>query len=134
VDGFKLEGDSMRRLFLIPVLLFQTGLQAQIPTKSLNELKAFFVANCVKCHGSDGSAHSAEGKKLGGRDFTDAEGMAKEKDESLAKTIRKGILFGMAMPAFKDRLSEADIELLIKEIVRKAEKGKVVAPAEEAPR
>jgi mono/diheme cytochrome c family protein len=124
----------MRRLFLIPVLLFQTWLQAQVPAKSLNELKAFFAANCVKCHGPDGSAHSAEGNKLGGRDFTEAAWQAKEKDEAMAKDIRKGIFFGMVMPAFKDRLSEADIELLIKEIVRKAEKGKVIAPAEEAPR
>jgi hypothetical protein len=46
----------------------------------------------------------------------------------MAKTIRKGLLFGIRMPSFKDRLTEDDIQLLVKEVLRKAEKGKVVAP------
>jgi mono/diheme cytochrome c family protein len=124
----------MRWSILILSLLFQASLQAQAPTKSLNELKAFFAANCVKCHGPDGSARSAEGKKLGGRDFTEAERLAKDKDESLAKTIRKGIFFGTVMPAYKDQLSEAEALLMVQGVVRRAEKGKVIAPSEEAPR
>jgi mono/diheme cytochrome c family protein len=124
----------MRWSILIPALLFQAGLQAQAPARSVNELKAFFAANCVKCHGPDGSARSAEGKKLGGRDFTEAERLAKDKDESLAKTIRKGIFFGTVMPSFKEQLSEAEALSMVREVVRRAEKGKVIAPSEEAPR
>jgi mono/diheme cytochrome c family protein len=124
----------MRWSILILSLLFQASLQAQAPAKSLNELKAFFAANCVKCHGPDGSARSAEGKKLGGRDFTEAERLVKDKDESLAKTIRKGIFFGTVMPAYKDQLSEAEALLLVQGVVRRAEKGKVISPSEEAPR
>ena len=124
----------MRWLLLIPVLSIQAALTAQAPARSLNDLKAFFAANCVKCHGPDGSARSAEGKKLGGRDFTDSERMAKEKDESLARTIRKGIFFGTVMPAFKEQLSEAEALAMVKEVARRAEKGKVIAPSEEAPR
>jgi mono/diheme cytochrome c family protein len=124
----------MRWSILILSLLSQASLPAQAPTKSLNELKAFFAANCVKCHGPDGSARSAEGKKLGGRDFTEAERLAKDKDESLAKTIRKGIFFGTVMPAYKDQLSEAEALLMVQGVVRRAEKGKVIAPSEEAPR
>ena len=118
----------MWRMILIPTLLFLPSLRAQTPAKSLNELKAFFAANCVKCHGTDGSALSPEGKKLGGFDFTDAKEAAKESDGDMAKTIRKGLLFGIRMPSFKDRLTEDDIQLLVKEVLRKAEKGKVVAP------
>lgn len=117
----------MRWMFLIPVLLFLPA-QAQAPAKTVNELKAFFVANCVKCHGVDGSAYGPEGKKLGGFDFTDAKQAAKESDADMVKTIRKGVLFGIVMPSFKDRLSEDDMQLLVKEILRKAEKGKVIAP------
>ena len=120
----------MRWMLLIPVLLVLPGLRAQAPAKTVNELKAFFAANCVKCHGPDGSAHTPEGKKLGGRDFTEVAWRDQEKDEAMAKDIRKGILFGIVMPSFKDRLTDADIQLLIKEVLRKAEKGKVIAPSE----
>jgi mono/diheme cytochrome c family protein len=124
----------MRWSSLIPVLCIQAALLAQAPARSLNELQAFFAANCVKCHGPDGSARSAEGKKLGGQDFTDSERMAREKDASLARTIRKGIFFGTVMPAFKEQLSEAEALVMVKEVVRRAEKGKVIAPSGEAPR
>ena len=118
----------MRWMVLLPVMLLLPGLQAQTPAKSLGELKDFYAANCVKCHGPDGSAHMPDGKKLGGFDFTDAAKAAKETDAEMVKTIRKGILFGVVMPSFKDRLTDDDIQLLVKEVLRKAEKGKVIAP------
>ena len=124
----------MRTVLMLSSLLLATGLGAQTPMKSVDELRAFFSQNCVKCHGPDGSAHSAEGKKLGGFDFTDAKKAAKETDADMEKTIRKGIFFGMVMPSFKDRLTEADISLMVKEVVRKAEKGKAIAPQQEAGR
>jgi len=115
-------------VILILVLWFLPSLQAQAPGKTVNELKAFFAANCVKCHGTDGSALGTDGKKLGGFDFTNAKEAAKESNDDMAKTIRKGLLFGIKMPSFKDRLTEDDIQTLVKEVLRKAEKGKVVAP------
>lgn len=118
----------MRWMILVLTLLIFPSLRAQAPAKSLNELKAFFAANCVKCHGTDGSALGPEGKKLGGFDFTNAKEAAKESDGDMAKTIRKGLFFGIRMPSFKDRLTEDDIQLLVKEVLRKAEKGKVIAP------
>lgn len=124
----------MRIVPALSSLLLATSLGAQAPVKSVDELRAFFAQNCVKCHGPDGSAHSAEGKKLGGFDFTDAKKAAKETDAEMEKTIRKGIFFGLVMPSFKDRLSEADIALMVKEVVRKAEKGKAIAPKQEAGR
>ena len=118
----------MRRMILIPTRVFLPGLRAQAPAKTLNELKVFFAANCAKCHGPDGSAHTLEGKKLGGFDFTDVVKAAKESDADMGKTICTGIFFGFVMPSFKDRLDEEDRQLLVKEVLRKAEKGKVIAP------
>ena len=120
----------MRWTILIPALLFFPGLRSQPPLKTVNDLKAFFATNCVKCHGPDGSAQGAEGKKLGGFDFTDTKKAAKETDADMVKTIRKGLFFGMTMPAFKDQLTEADAQLMVKEVLRKAEKGKVIAQSE----
>jgi mono/diheme cytochrome c family protein len=114
--------------------LLVASLGAQAPAKSVDELRAFFAQNCVKCHGPDGSAHGADGKKLGGFDFTDAKKAAKETDAEMEKTIRKGIFFGLVMPSFKDRLSDADISLMVKDVVRKAEKGKAITPKQEAGR
>lgn len=102
------------------------SLVAQAPAakpKSVIELRAFYQENCVRCHGVDGSAKGADGKKLGGFDFTEAVKVAKESDQEMVKTIRKGIFFGITMPAFKDRLTEEDAGLLVREVLRKAEKG-----------
>jgi mono/diheme cytochrome c family protein len=106
-----------------------SGLAAQEPSKK--DLRAFFAINCSVCHGADGSARGADGSKLKGQDFTNAKDMKGFSDAELAKTIRKGKAFGR-MPSYKDTLSEAEIMEMVQQVVRKAEKGKVItseAPA-----
>jgi len=119
----------MCRKSLLPVLLLVAELQAQTPTKTLDELKAIYATSCAKCHGSDGSGRTPKGRKLRVPDFTDAEAMAGKSDVRMARTIRKGIFFGVVMHPFKKRISEAEAELMVSGILRKAEKGKVIAPA-----
>jgi mono/diheme cytochrome c family protein len=118
-------------LIALPALL--AAQEPAKPARTVDELKAFYVQNCVRCHGPDGSARDAMGKKLGGRDFTNPKDN-REPDAAMAKTIRKGIFFGKVMPSFKEQLSEEEALTIIKEIVRKAEKGKLIAPAAEAPK
>ncbi len=114
-----------KRGLLVLLLTGLPGLAAQEPAKK--DLRAFYSINCIVCHGADGSARGADGSRLKGQDFTDAKEMKDFTDEELAKTIRKGKIFGR-MPSFKDRLSEAEIMELVQQIVRKAEKGKVITP------
>jgi len=122
----------MRRTILILSLALPLHLTAQAaaPTRSVKELKGFYAANCAKCHGADGSGRSPDGKRLSGMDFTDKAKMARESDAMMAKTIRKGIFFGVVMHPFKKRISDAEALVLVQEILRKAEKGKVIAPGE----
>jgi mono/diheme cytochrome c family protein len=114
-------------VLLFTVLPVLAG-DAPRPPKDLEALRAFYAENCVRCHGTDGSAVGVDGKRLKGADFTDAKSMAKEKDASLAKTVLKGLFFGQKMPSFKDQLSEDDALRLVQEVVRKAEKGKAIGP------
>jgi len=112
---------------------------AQAPearAKTLPELKAFFQRNCTRCHGLDGSAKSPDGARLGGLDFTKAahdfrtlSGPASEREiRTMIRTIRKGILFGYSMPAWKDQLSQEDATLMVREVLLKAEAGKAIEP------
>jgi mono/diheme cytochrome c family protein len=114
--------------FLVAVLPALAAAQAK-PQKGVEELKAFYAENCVRCHGADGSAVGPDGKRLKGMDFTDAGAMAREKDAGLAKSILKGRKFGLEMPAFKDQLSPEEAQAMVAEVLRKAQKGKAIGPA-----
>lgn len=104
------------------------GAPGQAPVKDAKALRAFFAAECVRCHGADGSALGPDGKRLKGQDFTNLREMAHKRDAKLANVIRKGLFFGKVMPAFKDKLTEADALAMVTEVVRKAEKGKAIQP------
>ena len=116
-------------------LLFMSALQAQAPQgRSVPELEAFYRQNCVRCHGLDGSAHSLDGKKLGGADFTALAKALKAQGDpatdrevrTMVKTIQKGLLFGLSMPSWKHQLSEEESLRMIREVLLKAEPGKVI--------
>jgi len=104
--------------------------------KSINELRAFFQERCVRCHGLDGSAKDPDGRKLGGLDFTKAAqdfrelvGPASEREiRTMVKVIRKGIFFGRVMPSWRDHLSQEEADLMVREVLLKAERGKVIEP------
>ena len=118
----------MRVPILLSVALATIGLAAQAPAKTTEELRGFFQQNCVRCHGADGSAHGPDGRKLKGFDFTNAAKMANQTDAEMARTIRKGLFFGWRMPSFKGKLSEQDANAMVREVLRKAQKGKAIAP------
>jgi mono/diheme cytochrome c family protein len=94
----------------------------------VSEMKIFYQNHCVKCHGLDGSAVGEDGKKLKGQNFTDTEWQRETEDEEMVKTIMKGKFFGLAMPSFKDKVTEQDAQLMVTDIIRKSEKGKIIKP------
>ena len=93
------------------------GLIALPAAAASPETQALYKAKCTACHGADGMA-SAIGKKIGARDFTMPEVM-KQKDGELVVITTNG---KNKMPAFKDKLKEAEIRDLVeyvKELVKK---------------
>ena len=73
---------------------------------------ALFADNCASCHGLDGRARTPAGKKVHARDLT----LSKLTDAEIEKQIREGTKDRggrVAMPAFKDQLSDDDIKALI---------------------
>ena len=138
--GFPLLGPWLLVMFPMVSAAQPPALQA----KSIQELKAFYAQNCIRCHGRDGSARTPEGKKLGGMDFTQAahvframDGPASEREmQAMVQTIQKGIFFGLTMPGWKDQLSQEEAAVMVREILLKAEPGKIIAadPEQKGPK
>jgi mono/diheme cytochrome c family protein len=97
------------------------------------DLRTFYQQNCAGCHGPDGSAVGAEGKKLRGQDFTDPDWLNVTRDDEMVKTILKGKLFGLAMPSFEGKLTGDEIKQMVTDIVRKCKKGQMIALNAERP-
>ena len=97
------------------------------------DLRGFYQQNCASCHGPDGSAVSAEGKKLRGQDFTDPDWLRSTRDDKMAKTILEGKFFGLVMPGFKGTLTGDEVQRMVTDIIRKSKKGQVIAPDSERP-
>ncbi len=101
-----------------------TPAQAQEPAGK--DLRLFYSQHCAGCHGADGAAQGAAGKKLKGQDLTDPAWRKGTSDEKMVKVIQKGIFFGLAMPSFKKDLTSTETQRLVTEVIRKSEKGKVI--------
>lgn len=124
-----------RRLGVLGLCAWASTMPAAEPqamkTRTIPELKAFFEQNCTRCHGPDGSAHAPDGKKLGGLDFTQTAmhfralgSPASEREiQTMARSIRKGLFFGLTMPGWKDQLSQEEATLMVREVLLKAEPG-----------
>jgi len=70
---------------------------------------ATFKAKCAMCHGPDGAGQTTMGKNLKLRDLRSAE-VQKQTDADLTKWITDG---KGKMPAYKGKLSDADIHALV---------------------
>ena len=67
--------------------------------------RSLYVQNCASCHGSNGKAQTAKGRKLEADDLTSAE----SKGLSTAKIIRTISNGRGKMPSFKKKMTAAQI-------------------------
>jgi cytochrome c6 len=70
---------------------------------------AVYKAKCASCHGADGAGQTAIGKKMNLRDLGSAE-VQKQTDAELYAWTADG---KGKMPAYKGKLSEAEIKTLV---------------------
>ncbi|MEK6608834.1 MAG: cytochrome c [Myxococcota bacterium] len=69
---------------------------------------------CVKCHGEDGKGKTKMGEKLKVGDMTTAEWQGKRKDAEMKKRIREGNPEVKQPPFGIDKLTDGEVDELVK--------------------
>lgn len=73
-------------------------------------------AKCKACHGADGRAQTKTGKKEKIPDMTTPKWQGHMSDAEIKKTITEGSDENPKMKPFKDKLSEQEIDSLVKHV------------------
>jgi len=76
------------------------------------DAQSLFDRKCAPCHGKDGKGDTVMGKRLGVRAFALAQGKS---DADLERSLLEGVP-GTKMPAFRDKLSDAEAKDLVKTV------------------
>jgi mono/diheme cytochrome c family protein len=82
------------------------------PPLGADEGTAVFANHCASCHGKDGKARTPAGKMVGARDLSES----KLADAEIVRQILEGVKDPKGksrMPAFQEKLSSAEITLLV---------------------
>jgi cytochrome c6 len=90
---------------------------ATCPVLAQSSGETIYSAQCEMCHGEGGAGDTPVGKALQAKSLTDRE-VVKKSDSALAAQIKNG---SGKMPAFKDKLSDAQIDDVIA-YIRKLQK------------
>ena len=113
----------MRPPLLPTLLLSAAALMAGDPAKDLpkfqgGDLAKYWMDACARCHGVNGNGRDNSGRPLpdAGFDFTDSRKANKKKDSDWVRLTMEG---KDKMPAFKDKMTEADAQRMVTEVIRK---------------
>ena len=85
--------------------------RVNVPMPMPGDAKATFDAQCAKCHGKDGRAHTTRGRLSHARDMTNASWQNEVSDERLFNSINKG---KGKMPPYGKKLSDDQIDVLVR--------------------
>jgi cytochrome c oxidase cbb3-type subunit 3 len=102
-------------LGLLVVLAFLAGCSGGAPETPLDGL-ALFKKHCASCHGPDGKG------KVAKMDMTSSVWQKSITAEKIAETIKNGVE-AKGMPAFKTLLNDNEVDMIVKDAVRKFAKG-----------
>lgn len=112
----------MLGLLGLSLLLSGTSLLAGDPAKDLpkfdGDIQKYWTNACARCHGVNGNGRDNNGTPLpdAGFDFTDSRKANRKKDADWVRITLQG---KDKMPAFKDKMTEADAQKIVTEILRK---------------
>jgi mono/diheme cytochrome c family protein len=112
---------SLQTISLIVLILSSSALRAG-DTKDLpkfgGDVRQYWMDVCSRCHGVNGNGRDNSGRSLpdAGFDFTDSRKANRKKDAEWVRSVLNG---KDKMPAFKDKMTEADVQKMITEILRK---------------
>jgi len=95
-----------RSLLFVAVLLVLLAATA----RAQGDAGALFKAKCAACHAPDGSGNVPMGKQLGAKDLA-SDDVQKQTDAQLTASITDGV--GKKMPAYKGKLTDAQITQLV---------------------
>ncbi len=99
----------MKRTVLVTLVLLAAALTVPALAIADDEAPALFKGKCAMCHGPDGSAQTAMGKKVNAPDLRQKETQSKA-DGVLTQTVAKG---RNKMPAFEEKLTPEQIKTVI---------------------
>ncbi len=80
------------------------------PATAAADARTIFNRQCASCHGRDGRGRTRKGRQTRARDMTDASWQDDVSDERLFNSISNG---RGKMPAFRQKISENDIDALV---------------------
>ena len=102
---------------LCAVCVFATAMARKVAALSTTagDARSVYNAKCASCHGRDGRATSMHARHEKARDLTTGEWQDSVSDERIYNSISNG---KGKMPAFKKKLSEAQIDELVNYVRR----------------
>ena len=89
----------------------KTHARVNVSSPMPGDARETFDAQCSKCHGKDGRAHTTRGRLSHARDLTNTSWQNEVADERLFNSIGKG---KGKMPAYGKKLSEDQIDALVR--------------------
>ena len=107
----------MKKISIVLTLCILIAAPSAFAGGSGSDGAAIYKAKCAMCHGADGAGQTPMGKNMKLRDLRSAD-VQKQTDAELVKWIADG---KGKMPAYKGKLTPADIDALV-EFIRTLKK------------
>jgi mono/diheme cytochrome c family protein len=101
-------------LAFLATCVFALGLSVDALAATPAEI---YTQKCASCHGKDGKAQTAMGKKLNMKDLTDPKVQAEGTDADWLKMTLDGVKNAegkMIMPGYKDKVTPEEAKALVK--------------------